>query len=575
MRAHAGLCASLALRRSHHEHRLAVTGRSAEELRQALAESVAADIVTPGRRGKLAFVFSGQGTPWPGMGRDLLAQEPVFRAALEACDVVFRPLAGWSIVEALTRLESQRLEDTEIAQPVITAVQIALAALWRSWGIVPEAVVGHSVGEVAAACVAGALSVEQAMTLVHHRGRLMQAATGQGTMAAVRLAPGEIERLLDEHGRDGIAIAAMNSPASTVVSGSPLTLDGFLAALRARDVAVRPLDVRYAFHSGQMVRFEAELVERLDGFRPRAGALPVYSTLTGRLCAGEELTSAHWGRSLREPVLFAAAVDALIGDGFATFLEIGPHPALAGPLRQCLEHRGREGTVLASMRRDADVRMTMLGAAGALYAQGYEIDWTAIYPGDSAFTRFPSYPWQRERYWIESGIEETAKDESVGSVGSVDTGRPIDFSLMFFAASDGAGAEAQAAPGFDKYRLVLEAAKFADRHGFASVSVPERHFTGFGCLYPNPAVLHAAVARETKRVRLRAGSVVLPLHNPIRVAEEWSMVDNLSGGRVELSFASGWNPDDFILAPGSYRDRQAEMVRGIRTVRQLWRGEAV
>jgi natural product biosynthesis luciferase-like monooxygenase protein len=146
-------------------------------------------------------------------------------------------------------------------------------------------------------------------------------------------------------------------------------------------------------------------------------------------------------------------------------------------------------------------------------------------------------------------------------------GRALKFGLMFFGGDDGLGAA--------KYRLLLESAKFADAHGFSGIWLPERHFTKFGCLYPNPAVLHAALARETKNIRLRAGSVVMPLQNPIRVAEEWAVVDVLSGGRVDLSFASGWHPDDFALAPEKYTDRKGEMLRGIQAVRKLWRGETV
>ena len=145
--------------------------------------------------------------------------------------------------------------------------------------------------------------------------------------------------------------------------------------------------------------------------------------------------------------------------------------------------------------------------------------------------------------------------------------KSLQFGLMFFGGDDGLGPE--------KYRLLIECAKFADAQGLSSIWIPERHFTSFGCLYPNPAVLHAALARETKRIRLRAGSVVMPLQNPIRVAEEWAVVDVLSGGRVDLSFASGWHPDDFALAPEKYADRKGEMLRGIETVRRLWRGERV
>src|SRR5262245_19104674 len=143
-------------------------------------------------------------------------------------------------------------------------------------------------------------------------------------------------------------------------------------------------------------------------------------------------------------------------------------------------------------------------------------------------------------------------------------GKGLELSLMFFASGE------DALSG-DKYRLIIESAKFADRHGFSSMWVPERHFTRFGCLYPNPAILHAALARETQRVRLNAGSVVLPLHNPIRVAEEWAMVDNLSGGRVGLSFASGWHPNDFVFFPEKYADRRGEVYTGLKLVQKLWR----
>lgn len=145
--------------------------------------------------------------------------------------------------------------------------------------------------------------------------------------------------------------------------------------------------------------------------------------------------------------------------------------------------------------------------------------------------------------------------------------RPLQFGLMFFGGDDALGPA--------KYQLLIESARFADAHGLSSIWLPERHFIKFGCLYPNPAVLHAALARETKRIRLRAGSVVMPLQSPIRVAEEWAVVDVLSGGRVDLSFASGWHPDDFALAPDKYADRKNEMLRGIDAVRNLWRGESI
>lgn len=164
-------------------------------------------------------------------------------------------------------------------------------------------------------------------------------------------------------------------------------------------------------------------------------------------------------------------------------------------------------------------------------------------------------------------LSEVLRRKQEGTGPAWPAGKRLDFGLMFFGGDDALGA--------GKYRLLLEAARFADESGLSSIWLPERHFIKFGCLYPNPAVLHAALARETRRIRLRAGSVVMPLQNPIRVAEEWAVVDVLSGGRVDLSFASGWHPDDFALAPEKYADRKGEMLRGIEAVRRLWRGEEI
>jgi phthiocerol/phenolphthiocerol synthesis type-I polyketide synthase D len=164
-------------------------------------------------------------------------------------------------------------------------------------------------------------------------------------------------------------------------------------------------------------------------------------------------------------------------------------------------------------------------------------------------------------------LEEVLRRKQAGGQPPVSPAKRLDFGLMFFGGDD--------ALGPDKYRLLIEAARFADANGLSSIWLPERHFTKFGCLYPNPAVLHAALARETKRIRLRAGSVVMPLQNPIRVAEEWAVVDCMSGGRADVSFASGWHPDDFALAPDKYTTRYDDMYRGIETVRRLWRGERI
>jgi len=197
-------------------------------------------------------VFSGQGPQWPGMGRELLECEPIFRAVIERCDALVQAAAGWSLLRELQAQEAaSRLAETEVAQPALFALQVGLAALWRAWGMTPSAVVGHSLGEVAAAHVAGALSLEEAVRVVVHRGRIMQQATGRGKMAAVDLSPEEVNRAI-AGSRDRLAVGAVNAPASTVLSGEAAALDAAVAALAGRGVRCQPLPVNYAFHSRQM-----------------------------------------------------------------------------------------------------------------------------------------------------------------------------------------------------------------------------------------------------------------------------------------------------------------------------------
>ena len=335
------------------------------------------------------------------MGRALLEREPAFRAAIEACDRALGQWASWSLLEELTADESRsRLASSEVAQPAIFALQVGLAALWRSWGIVPDAVVGHSLGEVAAAHVAGRSSLDEAIRITFHRGRLMRRTTGLGLTAAVGLAPDDARRLVAEDPRR-LALAAVNGPRATTISGDPEAVREAVRSLQERDVFARILDVAIAFHGPQMDPVRRDLVEALAGLRPAPAAIPLVSTVTGRLVDGQDLDAAYWGRNVRETVRFGDAVEALLASGHETFLELGPHPALAGAIAQCLRQRDRRGTHLASLRRDEEDRTVMLRALGALYAQGQPVDWGALDPSGQ-FLRLPSYPWQRERHWLEA-----------------------------------------------------------------------------------------------------------------------------------------------------------------------------
>ncbi len=408
------LCYTACVRRSHYEHRLAMVGHSTQELVEQITAFLQGE-TRPGmssgceqasRHPKLAFVFSGQGPQWWAMGRELSQEEPVFRRTLHEFDQHFRRYANWSVLQELAAEESQcRLDQTEIAQPALVALQLALAALWQSWGVVPGAVVGHSLGEVTAAYVAGILSLDDAARVIFHRGRLMQQATGQGQMAAVEMGLEEVQRGLVGY-EDRLSIAACNSHESVVLSGDPAALEQVLQPWQERGISVRRLHVNYAFHSPQMARFQEELAQALRGLQPGPASIPVYSTATGLIASPSDFDAGYWGRQLRLPVLFAAAVDGLLTEGYDAFLELSPHPVLGAAISQCAQRRNQVAVVLPSLRRGEEERMTLLRSLGQLYTRGYSVDWNRLYPTGGKTVQLPCYPWQRERHWKDLVAED-------------------------------------------------------------------------------------------------------------------------------------------------------------------------
>jgi phthiocerol/phenolphthiocerol synthesis type-I polyketide synthase C len=399
---------SASMRRSQHDHRLALTvqthAEAVELLEAFLAGQNRLGLATgrrsASRRPRIVFVFSGQGPQWWGMGRQLLQQEPVFRATVEHCDKLLAQQANWSLIDELQAEETKsRLSETEVAQPVLFAIQVGLAALWRSWGVEPDAIVGHSLGEVAGAYVAGALTLSEAMRVSVLRGRLMQRVAGQGKTAAVELPEEEVRRVLAGY-EDRLGLAAVNGPTSTTLSGDGAALDEVLRPLQQRNVFVRILAGNCAFHSVHMEPLRGELQEALADLQPQHPAVPFFSTVTGEPSNGHPLDAAYWGRNLRQTVLFARAVERLIESGHDVFLEIGPHPVLAGAINQCLRRRDAQGTVLPSLRRGEPERAALLRSLGSLWTLGVPVDWSWLYP-QGRLVPLPTYPWQRERCWLD------------------------------------------------------------------------------------------------------------------------------------------------------------------------------
>lgn len=413
------ICYSASAKRSHHDYRLAVSGRSHDELAGQLEAFLAGEArvgIVSGRRPasgrpKLAFVFTGMGPQWWAMGRELYAEEPAFREALEHCDEAFRRETGWPVLaEMLADEASSRMAQPQVAQTANFAIQMALAELWRARGVTPDAIVGHSVGEVAAAYVSGSLSLEDAVRVSFHRSRLQQKTDGLGTMLATGLPVEDAEAAIAGL-ENRISIAAVNSPTSTTLSGERAALEQVAQALAERRVFHRFLKVNVAYHSCQMDPLESELMESLRGLAPRPAALPVYSTVTGGRITGSEFDGSYWWANVRQAVRFRDAADRLVDDGCSVFLEVGPHPVLASSIAECLSNRGEKGHTVHSLRRAEPERATFTAALGTLYALGCAIDWTRMYAQGGGFVRLPAYPWQRERHWLES---EESRDVRLG-----------------------------------------------------------------------------------------------------------------------------------------------------------------
>ncbi|MER7396116.1 SDR family NAD(P)-dependent oxidoreductase [Streptomyces sp. NPDC000151] len=414
------LCHTAALARDHHEHRatavFASYGELTAQLREFAAGRTPAGLVTGRARRRPTgpvFLFSGQGAQTARMGCELLDREPVFRDVLERCDRWLAERAGWSLIAELHKPEgASRIDDTEITQPVQFALQAGLAELLRSWGVRPAAVIGHSAGEIAGAYCAGVLTLEDGLLVALHRGRILQRATGTGRMAAVGLGERDAARLLE--GRTGVSVAAVNGPRTTLLSGGTEALQALLDDL---DPAVfrRLLRVGYPSHSPQMRVYEEELGRLLADVRPRAGDLPVFSTIDADFRPGEHFDARYWTRTISEPVRFSAAMAALAAEGHRSFVELGPHPVLVAPASQCLEQDGHDGLVVPTMRREGGEQQALRETAGTLWAHGHTVDWKALRTRPGRLVTTPDYPWQRARYWLDPA-PLTAREPATGTL---------------------------------------------------------------------------------------------------------------------------------------------------------------
>ncbi len=421
------VCHTSAVRRTHHEHRLAVVGRNRDDLVEQLdafaagqrRASVVSGACSRSTQPKLAFVYSGMGPQWWGMGRQLMQEEPRFLKVLEECDRLLLPLSGWSLLAELSMGEAEsRITDADRSHVANFALQTALTALWRSWGIVPDAIVGHSTGEMAAAHAAGILDLPSAIRLAFHRGRLQHRATDTGKMLAVAVSPDAVAEFMSGF-EDRVSLAAVNSPTSVTLSGDAEALDRIAMSLDQKGMFCRPLPVRVPYHGPLMDPIRAELLESLDGLQPAAAMTPMASSVTGHWLEGPEVDAKYWWSNVRQPVLFADAMKRVLGAGHEVFVEVGPHPVLAASIAECLT--GKAGVILPTLKRTESDRDTMLKSLAALYAHGRGIDWAGVFDRGGSYVRLPTYPWQRERHWRTPAAPKSQSHPVAG----VDTGHPL------------------------------------------------------------------------------------------------------------------------------------------------------
>ncbi len=402
------LAAALALHRSHLDHRLALlfeeSGEAVRDLEEFCGGGIP-DRFETGRTGAHAtpvvFVFTGMGPQWYGMDQALYDEAPPFREALDEFDHLFAAISGRSLLEVMrTGTTGERMADVAVAQPANMALQWALAALWRSLGVGPQIVVGHSVGEIAGACVTGAISLEEGVRIIYQRSRLQKAMQGRGEMLAVGVSPEEAGELIEPYDAS-LSIAAVNSPASVTISGEAADIDRLQDAIEDRRLFCQKLHTEIAYHSGQMDGIREDFLASLNGLSPSKTRVPLLSTVTGAQADGTELDADHWWRNIRSPVLFDRIFEEVSDGGEALYLQIGPHPVLSTAIYENLAQHNQPGHALATLRRDRGAWDVLLESVAKCYVHGHAINWERLMDSPRVSVQLPPYPWQKERYWLD------------------------------------------------------------------------------------------------------------------------------------------------------------------------------
>ncbi|MFE1775921.1 type I polyketide synthase [Streptomyces sp. NPDC059008] len=405
---------SLATTRAAFEHRAVLIGDDRRQLAAALdtlaqdapSETVVRGLAVPGA--ERVFVFPGQGAQWDRMAVELLDSSAVFRERMEECAAALGEVVDWSLLDVLRGAPgAPTLERVDVVQPVLFAMMVSLARLWESYGVRPTAVIGHSQGEIAAACVAGGLTLADAARIVALRSQALTAISGRGGMVSVSLSAERVRRLpcWDER----LDLAVVNGPSSVVVSGEPAALEELLAVCAARDIRAKQIPVSYAAHSAQVEAIRERLLDALSEVEPRAGEVPFYSTVTGELLDTGTLDAEYWYRNLREPVQFERAMGTVLKKGHTLLVEVSPHPVLGVGAQEAIDALGGSGAVVGSLRRGEGGPRRFLTSLAQAHVLGAPVDWTAVFAGSGATrTQLPTYSFQHQRYWLTPPEPEAA-----------------------------------------------------------------------------------------------------------------------------------------------------------------------
>lgn len=396
------ICAMAALKRSAFETREVFVARDKTALVEQLKDF--AELAVEEHKSfdaddyvKVVFVCPGQGAQWVGMAQQLYASEPVFRETLDACTVSYSKFTSWNLIEELNGVN---YEELDVIQPVLVAIEIALGQLLKSKGIVPDIVVGHSMGEVAAAYLAGMISLDEAAQIICTRSALMKQTSGKGAMAVTDLTSEEAQQRLQGQ-EEYLSVAVQNSPKSTVIAGDPLKLQNLYDQLEAEGRFCRMVKVDVASHSPQMDPVLAPLRDALNNLQPKDSEVVFYSTALREKVKGSGLNAEYWVKNLRNPVQFGAVVRDIVQHDNAIFIELTPHPVLITAIQENMQVVNKSGAAIATLRREKDELESFYKAYGQFFESGLSVDWTNIYPAIHKFILLPNYQWQKERFWFD------------------------------------------------------------------------------------------------------------------------------------------------------------------------------